>query len=282
MTVRPMKALKNFDVFPKAVNSDLAVRTNAGGLLSLISFIVVCYCVVSELMQWSVIRPRTSMVLNNGRLPSVLPIALDILVTNNCSDLHLEYTNVKRTLELEGQIDRQFTQENEICHIIASFHVSNIPASFHIGLGESFFGNSGEHQHLWYTLENRNLSHQINRLSFGELEMSSHVDGFSLTLVKAIPYMITYSLQLVTVREGPKVGYQIIASLVKTNLEKMRSKGVTGIVFEWNFSPIGLEYSKEREPVIGLISRILAILGCLLMLARLLDSLVFRIQNCGV
>jgi hypothetical protein len=107
------------------------------------------------------------------------------------------------------------------------------------------------------------------------------VDGSSLTLVKAIPYMITYSLQLVTVREGPRVGYQIIASLIKTNLEKVRSQGITGIVFEWNFSPIGLEYSKSREPVIGLISRILAILGCLLMFVRMIDSLVFEMQRCG-
>jgi hypothetical protein len=91
--------------------------------------------------------------------------------------------------------------------------------------------------------------------------------------------MITYSLQLVTVREGPQVGYKIIASLIKTNLEKVRSKGITGIVFEWNFSPIGLEDSRTREPVIGLISRVLAILGCLLVFARLMDSFVFWIQD---
>jgi hypothetical protein len=274
--------LKSVDVFPKAVKSELVVHTNAGGLLSLISFAAVCYYIGSEVLNWSIARTRTQMVLNNGRLPPMLPIYLDILVANNCSDLHFEYTNVKRTLELDGDIVKTFVQENEFCHITANLRVHTVPASFHIGLGESFIGPAGDHQHLWYTLHDRNVSHYINRLSFGEFRIISPVDNSNYTIVKAVPYQVTYALQLITVHVGETIGYQATASLIRTNLEKIRSVGITGIVFEWSFSPIGLDCSFSREPVISLVSRILAVLGCLLVFVNMLDSLVFKLQQCGV
>jgi hypothetical protein len=268
------------DVFPKAIDSDLIVRTNAGGVLSLLSFATICYYVTSEIYRWSIVNPKFRMVVNDGRLPEKLPISLDIIVSNNCTDLHFEFTNLRRTLMLESENDTSFVQEEDSCHITSKLTAPNVPASLHIGLGESFPSVTGEHQHMWYLLYNRNVSHHINHVSFGDLHLPSPIEDTAFILEKAVPYQITYVCQLINVRRRSETGYQMSVSLLKTNLERIRSVGITGIVFEWNFSPIGLVWEDTREPIIRLITRIFAVLGCLLALANMVDRTVFGLQKC--
>ncbi|KAH0795301.1 endoplasmic reticulum-Golgi intermediate compartment protein 3-like [Histomonas meleagridis] len=216
------------------------------------------------------------MELDETPLPSRLPISIDIEVYNNCSNLHFEITSIKRTIYIDANINKTFIQEGEKCHILVDVDSPNVPASFHIGLGESYFTESGVHQHLWYTVDNRNLTHKINFVHFGHAQIESSLDGTTFLLQKQIPYMITYNVQLMRVTLDRNEGYQAIASVSKSNLEKIRSRGIPGIIFEWNFLPIGIQKKIHREPIMNSVSRLLAMFGCFFVFARAIDLLAFR------
>ena len=66
---------------------------------------------------------------------------------------------------------------------------------------------------------------------------------------------------------------------MKTNLDKIRTRGITAIIFEWNFSPIGFRRTKAHEPIINLISHLCAICGCFFVFVRFLDSFSFCLSG---
>lgn len=268
--------LKSFDIFPKAKESELTVRTSAGGLLSLASLAFLILSVAAEIYRYTLLQTETRMVLNERPLPSTLPIELEMEVFNNCSNLHLDFTNTKRTIAIDADVQQDFVQRGDRCAIRAVARAPNVPASFHIGLGESFWNDKGEHAHMWFTVENRNLSHRISVLRFGDGENS--LAATVLSFPRPIAYMVTYRLQLVPVTNGTRIGYQAIPSIAKTNLEKVRTRGIPAIVFQWNFAPIGIETRRGREPVINLLCHLLAITGCFFVGVRFIDSIAFKLK----
>jgi hypothetical protein len=265
--------VRQFDIFPKAVDSDLKVRTELGGLLSVASLSFLVFIIVQEIR--TALSPSTSytMIVNEDPLPATIPVSLSVTIANNCSSLHFECTNLRRTLPLDVDITRStFTHRGNSCVVEARLRVPAVPGSCHIGLGESFAGDSGEHRHLSFVLSNRNVSHTINRVSFGLLsDVESPVDGHVFTLLKPVPYMITYFFQLIPVKRGWRVGYQSVVSMTKTNLEKMRTEGITGIVFQWNFAAFAVNVGPRTEPITVLISHLLAVFGCFFVFVRVAD-----------
>lgn len=219
------------------------------------------------------------MVLNERPLPQSMPIKLDLVLFNNCSLVHIECTNLKRTFTIDSKIDETFEQVGQTCHVRAVLHVPTVPASFHIGIGDSYYGEDGQHQHLAYVLRDRNVSHLVNQITFGDVTgLESPMDNISVILTKPTAYMITYFVQLIPVRKRYRVGYQAVASLAKTNLEKIRTKGIAGIVFEWNFAPTALVVAKERKSVIELVCHVLAVFGYAFVFVRVADYIVGRLQ----
>lgn len=272
--------LKTLDIFPKASDTDITVRTNAGGILSLCSLAFLIYSITTEIRKFAIISTRNKMVLCEKPLPTTLPIFLDISVANNCSLLHADVTNVKRNMDLDAVMKTDFQQNGNMCDIKLNITAPNIPGSFHIGLGDSYADKKNEHSHLWYTIDNKNLSHKINKIRFGDIDVASPMDDTGITLIKPIAYMTTYSIQLMAVTKDTQVGYQAVATASKTNLEKIRTRGITAIVFQWNFSPIGVNSTTAREPVIELVCHLLAVVGCFFVFVRFFDNLVFMLQVC--
>lgn len=269
--------LKKCDIFPKAKDSELTVRTNAGGILSIASVVFLFMSIAIEIKRYTVVNTTNKMVLNERQLPSVLPIYLDMEVENNCTNLHFDFTNIKRTMNVEANVSKQFTQRGGTCLIRLEMQAPNIPASFHIGIGESYWDKRSEHSHMWHTVPNRNLSHKINVLKFGEGDVSMD-GGTSLVFPKPAAYMVTYHMQLFPVMKGGAVGYRAVASIAKTNLEKIRTRGIPAVIFQWTFAPIGIDSAQVREPVINLVCHLLAVAGCFFVVVRFIDSFVFKLK----
>ena len=94
--------------------------------------------------------------------------------------------------------------------------------------------------------------------------------------------MLLYSLQLVPVildENTNKLGFNVLGDFTKVNMEKIRTKAISGIVFEWDFSPLMLKSATEDIPVITLVSRILALFGTFYVFARWIDSFAFWINS---
>ena len=136
--------IKKFDIFPKAAENELKVRTNMGGFLTILSLVFLLWLTATEVIKFVNISETDKMILNNQPLPPNLPISIDLFVYNNCSDLHFEVTNIKRTMVIETKIiSQKFVPKNDGCNILIDAVVPNVPASFHVGLGESYFTEDG-------------------------------------------------------------------------------------------------------------------------------------------
>lgn len=274
-----------FDIFPKADETQDRVRTNVGGFLSFASIIFLIGSIVLEIYDWTQIRVQNSMVLNEQPLPPTIPIVIDMDIYNNCSDLHFEITNKRRTEELEHSISiKKFEQKSGFCKMHYAFTVPNVPGSFHVGLGMSYNDANDVHKHITELLDNKNLSHNLNYLIFGSInDIKSPLDNTSIILDKNVGYMITYELNLVPIFENTKsfvgTGYQISASLSKTNLEKIRTKGLAGIVFSWDFSAISFQKTANRTPIILLLSHILGVAGVFFVFVRFFDGILYGFTN---
>jgi hypothetical protein len=266
--------MRELDIFPKAVDSDLRVRTEFGGFLSLASVLFLLLCLVSEVHSYFHLTMATTLVLHERTLPATMQVRFDLLIFNNCSALHVEVTNVKRTVAIDSRIRKYFEQTGDGCEVRVIVRVPTVPASLHFGLGDSYYGDDGAHQHLSYVLHDRNVSHRIMHVHFGELpDLESPIAGSTVILKKPSPYMVTYFVQLIAMRRAGLVGYQTVASLATTNLETTRTKGIGGIVFEWDFAPIAIEVAAARPPLIELVCHMLALFGCGFVGVRVADYL---------
>jgi hypothetical protein len=274
--------LRFLDVFPKAMDSELSVRTNTGGILTVLALAVFSFFIVTECRSWESLRSEVGLVLHRGSLPPSISIWIYIDVYNSCSNLHGELTNPKRSIKLDSQISSTITQNGSFCEMKFLIVAPTIPASFHIGLGDSYVDpTTGGHTHMWLTLPTRNLSHRIHSVRFGEIEMPSPLDDVRITLKKPTTYMLTYTLSLLPQFDVKRVGYQINPFLTKVNLDKMRDRpmGVAAIVFQWTFSPMAFEKTVRREPVINLVCGLLGFTGVFFVFVRVFDGLVFSLSE---
>ena len=271
--------LKALDIFPKAINNDLKVKTKLGGLLSIFSLIFLVINIYYEISNFSSVQTKNSLSVTKIQLPKTFSFSAEFNVFNDCKNLHSDFTNQKRTFTIDTHSDTVMTPKNNICNIKVKGNIPTIPASFHIGLGSNYDRN-GTHGHFNMLLDNKNLSHQILKFDVGDFVLESAINQTELYFTKDKAYMIVYELQLVPVlSKTNKIGYQILADVTKRDISLQRSKGITGIIFDWNFSPLQLTEGIERKPIIYLISHVLGIFGSFFVFVRWIDSFVFRFDR---
>ena len=269
--------MKKFDIFPKSIDNELKIKTNFGGTFTLIIIIFLIINLMNEFKKYFKKENIINLNINQKKLPNFINYELEMFIFNECNNLHLEFTNQKRTFELEVNNSNEFKQIENFCLIKSKGKIPTVPGSFHIGLGETYFNEKEEHSHLFLTLKNKNLSHKINYLKFGEINSFNSIDNSNLNLLKNNIYMINYNIQLININNLNKIGFYLITTLSKTNLEKIRSKGLSGIIFEWNFSPLELNNLIIKIPFINLISNLLAIFGSFFILIKWFDIFLFKL-----
>ena len=103
--------LKSFDVFPKSYNNELKVKTNLGGILSLLSFAFLIINVYFEFKKYTETLDKNVLSVTKTPLPSVIPFNFDVLVQNDCKDLHIDFTNQKRTFDIDAKYEHSLTQD---------------------------------------------------------------------------------------------------------------------------------------------------------------------------
>lgn len=267
-------------MFPKAISNDDVIRTNSGGLLTIVSVLFLFYMLIYEIIRFKEIKIKEQIIISQNNT-GLLEFTGNLIVYNKCDNLYFTLTDKKRTTIVEP-INLSISKVEKgpkKCNIKFSFFTPNVPGCFHVGLGDSYKSNF-DHRQIWYTISERNISHKIVSLNINGLPCNSSLDGYQILLNKKIPYMIVYNMQLIPHRYKGADGFKIISTLNKLNLEKAQSKGIPGIFFEWNFVPIGIETVEFHESLIDLIFHYLRIFGCFFILIRAIDIILFYIPPC--
>lgn len=269
--------LRRLDIFPKLRDGE-SVKTSVGGLITILSCLCLIYNVYTELVIYRPKNKVTELSSNKIQLPNRLPFEIDMYVWNDCENLHIDFMNIKRTAYLEAKYtEKDFKQIENFCYIVAKGTIPTAPGSVHIGLGKNAEYKQGEHSHQYLTVKNTNLSHRIRLFTFGNFSIDSPLYRYAVNIPKPEVYMVKYDLNMIPMIINKTVGFQILADVSKTKMEKVVNKGISGIVFDWQFSPLQLSEINQKNPFIFTLSRILGIFGSFFMLIRWLDRLVFKI-----
>jgi hypothetical protein len=265
-----------FDVFPKVVESSLHVRTEFGGLLAIFSIIAVILGTISEFRIWY--RPQLSSELILGEYTRRAQIAINIKIDflNNCSNLHEQLLNYKATSEMDGEVVRIERQSKDVCKLRFEIKAPMVPGCFRIALTDPRMPDKPP---IWALIDEKNLSHRITLLTFGDVRRPTPIDKNEIIIYKENPYLHTYTLNLIPeIDEENRFGCNVVPFYSRANLNRMSLKDFPGVLFRWKYSPVSLKKELKREPIINFICHVLALAGIFFVFVRFADSFVFAVS----
>jgi endoplasmic reticulum-Golgi intermediate compartment protein 3 len=183
----------------------------------------------------------------------------------------------------EGFVDSVKSQKGEGCNIEGWLEVPKVAGNIHFAPGKSF-----QHAHLVitnvlsFTMEKWNVSHSIKKLSFGD-SYPGHknpLDGASKTL-KTGTGMYQYYTKVVPTEYKYRSG-----KLVDTNqysatqhfrpITSITSKGLPGIFFYYDISPIRVRIDEQSSSFSTFLTSLCAIVGGVFTVMGLLDKWTHR------
>ena len=222
---------------------------------------------------------------------------------NSCDDLKAAYSakgwGFNDVLKTSEQCLRDKTnpfasvRNGEGCRVFGSMVVNRVAGNFHIAHGESVV-RDGRHIHQFIPAEapHFNISHTVNSISFGEEYpgMSpSMMDGFKRIYDRETGTGLQQYFIKVIPTHYKDWGIQTNQFTMTEKFRPMKSmneKGETintvllpGVFFIYDLSPFLIEVSTTSAPFYHLITRIFAIVGGVLVVLGMIDSMLYQVQN---
>ncbi|KAK9111070.1 hypothetical protein Scep_018589 [Stephania cephalantha] len=186
----------------------------------------------------------------------------------------------------EGFLQRIKEEEGEGCNIYGFLEVNKVAGNFHFAPGKSFQqSNVHVHDLLVFQKESFNISHRINRLSFGEYfpGVVNPLDGAKWaqsTPSGAYQYFI---------KVVPSVYTDISGHVIQSNqfsvtehfkgAEAGHFKSLPGVFFFYDLSPIKVTFFEQHVPFLHFLTNICAIVGGIFTVSGILDSFIYHGQK---
>lgn len=345
--------MRKFDLFPKVADDSFDVRTKAGGVISLLTFLFMIIITIVEIKEHSktIIKQRPILEQSNKRSQRPTSVFFNITVGYPCQLLQITVKDISgnHQVDFAKKITRQRLDKNlqplsspisdddpqSIFNSCGNCYGSNytkccmtcfdIASSFKLqdklvpnlnGLeqcvrdkksiddketcrlygelsttfskGQILVNAGGQLQlpvhykhDLTYFGDSVNLSHWITIFRFGP-----DFDGLKNPLDNSRWlqrghgfYFYRYSLNLVKTITKNTVGNQYSASFNQFKIEKTVSKRHPSIAFDFDTSPIAVQFSIERRSLLTFLTSLFAILGGGFTIGGLIDSFVFNINK---
>jgi hypothetical protein len=164
-------------------------------------------------------------------------------------------------------VERLSQMEYEGCQIESKFRAVRVGGEFHIAPGRSWF-SEGWHVHDIQTFsksfDDVNLTHTIERLQFGLSDSPMPLDGTGQTQMQHKAWRVVYTSD-------------VLADNFSVSRYAMYEMGnqSPGVGFKSDGSQILATNFLDREPVLHLVTRLLTVMGGVLGMFRLIDTLVY-------
>jgi len=183
----------------------------------------------------------------------------------------------------EGFVDNLEKQKEEGCQVYGHILVNKVAGNFHFAPGKSFQSN---HMHIHdlqpFNVPVFNVSHQINRISFGHdfpgiinpldgVEKITHHNGLTMYqyLVKIVP-TIYESLDGTVINTN-----QFSVTEHTRNMPPGEKSGLPGVFVMYDLSPIMVKFSEKTKSFAHFLTGICAIIGGVFTVAGLIDSVLY-------
>lgn len=172
-------------------------------------------------------------------------------------------SSVEQCADVKKKAERM---NDEGCRIESRFRSVKVGGEFHIAPGISWL-EEGWHIHNFemfeYNITNLNLSHVIHRLQFSTTDEPMPLDNFVNIQSNSSYWRVTYTSDV--------LGNNF--SVSKYSMYDMSKS--PGIFFKYDVSPISAKTYYAKEPGMHLVTRLLTVVGGVLGIFRLIDSLCF-------
>ncbi|XP_026429545.1 endoplasmic reticulum-Golgi intermediate compartment protein 3-like [Papaver somniferum] len=186
----------------------------------------------------------------------------------------------------EGFLQKIKDEEGEGCNIYGFLEVNKVAGNFHFAPGKSFQqSNVHVHDVTAFQKDSFNISHKINKLSFGESfpGVVNPLDRVQWTQ-KTPTGMFQYFVKVV-----PTVYTDINNHTIQSNqfsvTEHFRHAivgqphSVPGVFFFYDLSPIKVTFTEQHVSFLHFLTNICAIVGGMFTVSGILDSFIYHGQK---
>ncbi|XP_057803980.1 uncharacterized protein LOC131019449 [Salvia miltiorrhiza] len=183
----------------------------------------------------------------------------------------------------EGFVQKVKEEEGEGCNIHGSLEVNKVAGNFHFAPGKSIHHSSMNLLDLLaLQTESYNISHKINKLSFGDAipgivnpldavqwEQTSP-NGVYQYFIKVVPTIYT-DIRGHTIQSNQ---FSVTEHFKNSEMDHYRSP--PGVFFFYDLSPIKVTYTEEHASFLHFLTHICAIVGGVFTVAGIVDSFVYH------
>ncbi|KAJ8768126.1 hypothetical protein K2173_021066 [Erythroxylum novogranatense] len=198
----------------------------------------------------------------------------------------LTYPDLIDQCKREGFIQKIKEEEGEGCSIYGALEVNKVAGNFHFIPGKSFHHSHFQvHDLLALQKDSYNVSHRINRLSFGAHfpGVVNPLDGAEMMHVKP------NGMQQYFIKVVPTIYTKIKGHTVNSNqysvtehykdAEWMNPDALSGVYFFYDFSPIKVVFKEEHISFLHFMTNVCAIIGGIFTMAGIVDSFIYHGQK---
>ena len=186
----------------------------------------------------------------------------------------------------EGFVERVREEQGEGCNIHGSLEVNKVAGNFHFAPGKSFHQS---HFNLIDLLslqtESYNISHKINKLSFGDSipGVVNPLDGIHWEQEKPNG-VYQYFIKVVPTEYTGVRGHTIQSNQFSVtehykSSEEDHFRSLPGVFFFYDLSPIKVTYTEEHPSFLHFMTHICAIVGGVFTVAGIVDAFVYHGQK---
>ncbi|XP_008804334.2 endoplasmic reticulum-Golgi intermediate compartment protein 3-like isoform X1 [Phoenix dactylifera] len=185
----------------------------------------------------------------------------------------------------EGFIERIKEEEGEGCNIHGFLDVNKVAGNFHFVPGKSFHkSNIHVHDLLTFQAESYDISHKINKLSFGKEfpGVINPLDGAQWTR-QASSGMYQYFIKVVptiyTDIRGRKIHSNQFSVTEHFKDGNVYPKPPPGVFFFYDFSPIKVIFTEENKSLLHFLTNLCAIVGGVFTVSGIIDAFIYHGQR---
>jgi hypothetical protein len=186
----------------------------------------------------------------------------------------------------EGFLQKIKDEDGEGCNIYGFLEVNKVAGNFHFAPGKSFQqANVHVHDLLAFQKDSFNISHKINRLTFGDyfpgvvnpLDRAQWIQespsGMYQYFLKVVPTLYTDSSGHVIQSNQ----FSVTEHYKTAELGQLQS--LPGVFFFYELSPIKVTFKEERISFLHFLTNVCAIVGGVFTVSGILDSFVYHGQK---
>lgn len=309
-----MKSLRNLDIFRKVTESEYALQTSTGALITLLAFSVMGGLLLSETLSFLSTNIKKQTLIDQDKGANMLQVNLDISfkhapcvalsldkqdsVGNHAIDIGGNFSKTRLNSDGEPLTGELPAQKNPIehavnnregCRLQGHIYVVKVPGNFHI----SFHANQMAVRQLPNNvLRQLKMDHTLHHLSFGNLSKNEYIaqvygeqlsfsalDGTVQQDGEVYPMKYEYYLKVTPVLYFDESTTEELHGYQYSS--GSRSGGYSSkfgsVWFRYDIENITMKYTREEKSLSGFIVALCAILGGFFAVMGIVNSLVHEV-----